>query len=153
MKALIEKQKSYFNSNATKSLDFRIAQLKKIRMVLKSYEQELVDAVYKDFQKGTFNTVLTEFAVLYIDLNKSIKRIRRWAKIRRAKTNIFNFPGSSYIMPEPLGTCLIIGAWNYPVNLTLVPAIAAISAGNTVVIKPSELAAHTSVVLAKMINS
>lgn len=66
---------------------------------------------------------------------------------------MLNFPARSYIVPEPLGVCLVIGAWNFPVNLTLAPAIAAIAAGNTVVIKPSELAAHTSIVLSKMIRS
>ena len=66
---------------------------------------------------------------------------------------MLNFPGHSYIMPEPMGVCLIIGAWNYPINLTLAPAIAAIAAGNTVVLKPSELTGSTSAVLAKMIGS
>src|SRR5262249_2213156 len=101
----------------------------------------------------TFNTFLTEFAGLYIDLNKAIKKVQKWAKIKRVGTNMLNYPGSSYIVPEPLGVTLIIGAWNYPVNLALVPAIAAIAAGNTVVLKPSELAANTSTVLAKMIKS
>ena len=64
-----------------------------------------------------------------------------------------NLPGSSYVIPEPLGCCLVIGSWNYPVNLTLVPAIAAIAAGNTVVIKPSELSEHTSAALAEAISS
>ncbi len=153
MKALVNQQKQYFNSNTTKPLTFRIEQLKKLRSVLKNYEQELTDAVYKDFQKGRFNTFLTEFSGLYNDLDKAIKKVGKWAKIKRVGTNMVNFPGRSYIIPEPLGVSLIIGAWNYPINLTLVPTIAAIAAGNTVVLKPSELATHTSAALAKMIKS
>ena len=65
---------------------------------------------------------------------------------------MLNVPGTCYVIPEPLGVCLIIGAWNYPVNLTIAPAIGAIAAGNTVVIKPSELTSHTSEGLAKMIR-
>jgi aldehyde dehydrogenase (NAD+) len=153
MKALINQQKQYFNSNATKPITFRIEQLKKLRFVLKSYEPELTNAIFKDFQKASFNTFLTEFSGLYTDLDKSIKKVRKWAKIKRVGTNMLNFPSRSYIMPEPLGVSLIIGAWNYPINLTFAPAIAAIAAGNTVVLKPSELATHTSAVLAKMIRS
>jgi aldehyde dehydrogenase (NAD+) len=153
MKALVHQQKQYFNSNTTKPLTFRTEQLKKLRTVLKIHEQELTAAVFNDFQKGSFYTFLTEFAGLYADLDKAIKKLAKWAKIKRVGTNMLNFPASSYIMPEPLGVCLIIGSWNYPVNLTLVPAIAAIAAGNTVVIKPSELTSHTSGALAKIIAS
>jgi len=153
MRTLIENQKQYFNSNATKPLAFRIEQLKKLRSVLKSYEQELTEAVFRDFQKGGFNTFLGEFSGLYNDLNKAIKNVRKWARIKRGGTNLVNFPARSYILPEPLGVSLVIGAWNYPINLTLVPAIAAIAAGNTVVLKPSELTTHTSGVLSKMIKS
>jgi len=152
-KALVDQQKAFFNSNATKPLAFRIGQLKLLRTVLKVYEQELLEAVYKDFQKGTFNAFLTELGTVYHDLNKAIKKIRSWAKPKRVGTNMLNFPGWSYIIPEPLGVSLVIGAWNYPINLTLVPAIAAIAAGNTVVIKPSELTPHTSEVLSKIVKA
>lgn len=153
MNTLINEQKQYFNSNATKPVKFRIEQLKKLRSVVKSYEQELTEAIAKDFKKGPFNTFLTEFGGVYTALNKSIKHVKRWAQVKPVSNNLLNFPGRSYSIPEPLGVTLIIGAWNYPINLTLVPAIAAIAAGNTVVIKPSELTAHTSTVLAKMIHS
>ena len=153
MKALIDQQKNYFNSNVTKPLAFRIEQLKKLRSVITNHEQELTDAIFRDFQKGSFNTFLSEFSGVYLGLDKAIKNMKKWAKIKRVGTNRVNFPGRSYIIPEPLGVCLVAGPWNYPINLALVPAIAAIAAGNTVVLKPSEVAAHTSAVLAKMIRS
>jgi len=78
--------------------------------------------------------------------------LKRWTKTKRVRTDMVNFPGSSYIIPEPLGVCLIIGAWNYPINLTLTPLISAIAAGNTVVLKPSELTVNTSAALARLIN-
>ncbi len=152
MEAIIAKQREYFNSNVTKPLSFRIGQLKKLRSVLKIYEPELARAIYLDFQKGAFNTFLTEFTGLYVDLDKTIKKLKQWTKMKRVTTNMLNIPGSCYVMPEPLGVSLIIGAWNYPVNLTMAPAISAIAAGNTLVIKPSELASHTSAELAKMIR-
>jgi aldehyde dehydrogenase (NAD+) len=92
------------------------------------------------------------FRKVYVDLDKAIGNLKNWMKVKRVGTNILNIPGSSYIMPEPLGVCLIIGAWNYPINLTMVPVISAIAAGNTIVLKPSELASHTSAGLAKMIS-
>lgn len=153
MKTLIHQQKAYFNSNATKPVAFRLEQLKKLRNVLRVNEPKLTEAVYKDFQKGSFNTFLTEFAGVYTALNDAIKNLSKWAKIKRAGTGMVNAPGSSYIIPEPLGVALVIGSWNYPVNLTLVPAIAAMAAGNTVVLKPSELSGHTSAALSEIISS
>jgi aldehyde dehydrogenase (NAD+) len=152
MKAIIDQQRLYFNSNQTKPVAFRKEQLTKLRSALKNNEQDLIEAVYKDFGKGSFNTFLTEFTGLYAELNNAIRNVKRWAKPKRVSTNILNSPGGSYQVPEPLGVCLVIGAWNYPINLALAPAIGAIAAGNTVVLKPSELTVHTSTVLAKMIH-
>ena len=153
MKTIIDQQKRYFNSDQTKPVKFRIEQLTKLKQVIKDYEQELTEAVFRDFQKGKFNTYLTEFSGVYTELDHAIKNVAKWAKIKRRHTNMANTPARSYQMPEPLGVCLVIGAWNYPINLALVPVIAAMAAGNTVVLKPSELTASTSRVLAKMINN
>ena len=144
MEEIVKRQRAFFNANATKSIPFRLAQLTKLKSVLLSHEQQLTHAIFQDFQKGGFNTFLTEFTGLYVDLNTNIKTLRKWAKIKRVGTNWLNLPGRSYIMPEPLGVCLIISAWNYPINLSLAPVISAIAAGNTVILKPSEVASHTS---------
>ena len=152
MNALPEKQRTYFNQNHTKPVEFRIQQLKKLKDLLKTKEKLLYEAIYADFGKSGFDTYLTEFAVPYNELDIAIGHLKGWAKIKRVRTDMVNFPGSSYIIPEPLGVCLIIGAWNYPINLTLTPLISAIAAGNTVILKPSELTVHTSAVLASIIN-
>jgi aldehyde dehydrogenase (NAD+) len=153
MNSLIEKQKDFFNNNQTKPVDFRIQQLKKLKQLLKLKERQLYDAIYADFKKSGFDIYLTEFAVLNNELDIAINRVRRWAGIKSVRTNVVNVPGRSYIIPEPLGVCLIIGAWNYPINLSLTPLVSAIAAGNTVILKPSELTANTSAALARLINN
>ncbi len=152
MNSIPDKQRAYFNLNYTKPVEFRIQQLKKLRDLLKSNERLLYDAIYADFRKSGFDTYLTEFAVPNNELDIAISHLKRWAKIKRVRTDMVNFPGSSYIIPEPLGVCLVIGAWNYPINLSLTPLISAIAAGNTVILKPSEMTVHTSAALAHIIN-
>jgi aldehyde dehydrogenase (NAD+) len=152
MNSLVDKQRKYFDQNHTKPVEFRIEQLKKLRELLKTEEKLLYDAIYADYKKSGFDIYLTEFAVLNNELDIAISHLKRWAKIKRVNTNVVNFPGSSYIIPEPLGVCLIIGAWNYPINLSLTPLVSAIAAGNTVILKPSELTVNTSAALARLIN-
>jgi aldehyde dehydrogenase (NAD+) len=152
MESIFNRQKDFFNRNASKPLDFRIDQLKKLKAALKNCEADLTNAIYKDFQKGAFNTYLTEFLSIYVDLDKSIKHLRVWASKKTVENNLLNFPGRSYILPEPLGVCLVIGAWNYPINLTLTPVVSAIAAGNTVILKPSEMTPNTSAAIARMVQ-
>lgn len=149
---ILNSQLEFFNSNATKPLSFRKEQLKKFQSVLKSNEALLYEAIYKDFKKSEFETYATELGMIYEELNHHLKNIKFWSAKKYVSTNLANFLGSSYIMPEPLGNTLVIGAWNYPYLLSLQPVISAIAAGNTVIIKPSELAPHTSQIMAKIIN-
>jgi len=150
---LINEQKSFFNTNATKETRYRINQLKKLRNVLKTHENELNEAIYADFKKSTFDTYTTEIAILYLEIDEAISRVLKWSKRKRVRTNLINFPAKSYSYPEPLGTTLIIGAWNYPIQLSIGPVIASLAAGNTVVLKPSEIPSKTSQILAEIINS
>ena len=152
MKQLIQKQRDFFNSNQTKSIDFRIDQLLKLRKLLQANEQILNEAIYADFQKSAFDTYTNELSILYAEIDESIRKVKKWASRKRVNTNLVNLPAKSYIVPEPLGVCLVIGAWNYPYQLSFGPAIAAIAAGNTVILKPSELPIRTSQVMAKIIN-
>lgn len=152
MKAIINAQRDFFNTNATKSISFRIDQLKKLRRILKENEALLYEAIYKDFKKSEFDTYSTELSFVYHDISEAIKKVRKWSKIKRARTNLINFPAKSYVIPEPLGVTLVIGAWNYPYLLSLAPVIAALTAGNTVILKPSELPLKTSQTMAKIIN-
>ncbi|MDZ7614104.1 MAG: aldehyde dehydrogenase family protein [Flavobacteriaceae bacterium] len=153
MQELINRQRAFFNSNETKNIDFRIQALKKLKKILEEITKLMDEAIYADFKKSSFDNFTTELALIFHDLNEAIGKVKKWAKVKSVSTNLMNMPAKSYLIPEPLGVSLVIGAWNYPYQLSLAPAIAAIAAGNTVILKPSELPANTSRVLAKMINT
>lgn len=152
MKEVVETQRRYFDSNTTKNTDFRIAQLKKLRSLIKENESGLNDAIYRDFKKSAFETYSTELFLLYQEISLAVKNLKNWSAPKPASTSIFNFPATSYIIPEPLGVSLIISPWNYPIQLAISPVIASIAAGNTSIIKPSEHTPHTSSFLARLIN-
>ena len=149
---IIKKQRDYFNSNQTKDISFRIEQLKKLKYHIRNQESVLYEAIYKDFKKSEFDTYTTELNFIYHNIEESIKKLPKWSRRRKAKTNRLNLPARSYIISEPLGVCLIIGAWNYPFQLTFAPLVAAIAAGNTAVLKPSEISSATSAAIARLIN-
>ncbi|MCD6544447.1 MAG: aldehyde dehydrogenase [Flavobacteriaceae bacterium] len=152
IKDVILKQQLFFNSNKTKEPDFRIQQLEKLKNLLKDNEGLLYDAIYKDFGKSKYETYISELSLIYHELNVFIKKTKKWSKRKKVSTNFANFPSKSYIIPEPLGNTLVIGAWNYPFQLSLIPAITALAAGNTVILKPSEVPVNTSAVMAKIVN-
>lgn len=149
---ILRQQKSFFNSHKTKDLTFRKEQLKKLKKIIKSNEKLLYDAIFQDFGKSEFETFGTEISFVYKDIDFYLKNLNSLAQPKSVTTNIVNQLGSSKIINEPLGNCLVIGAWNYPYQLTLTPVIAAIAAGNTCMIKPSELPENTMKAMAKIIN-
>ena len=149
---ILQLQKTFFNNHATKDLYFRKAQFQKLKKVVKSNEKLLYDAIYQDFGKSEFETFGTEISFIYKDIDYYLKNLKSFAKPKSVLTNIVNQMGSSKIVFEPLGNCLVIGAWNYPYQLTLTPVIAAIAAGNTCMIKPSELPENTMKAMAQLIN-
>ncbi|WP_107039356.1 aldehyde dehydrogenase family protein [Brumimicrobium mesophilum] len=153
LRQLIDDQNLLFSTNSTKEIGYRVTKLKKLKSLLKSKEEELYSAIHKDFKKSRFDTFTTELALLYLDIDEAVSKVQKWSKRKRVRTNWLNFPAKSYIYPEPLGTCLVIGAWNYPIQLSLAPVIAAIAAGNTVVLKPSEIPSGTSSIIADIVNS
>lgn len=150
---IIEAQRNYFSTQKTKPLGFRIAQLKKLKHILKANENRLHEAIYKDFKKSSVENELTELALVYHEIDLAIKNLYKWSRKERVGTNILNFPAKSYIIKEPLGVTLVIGAWNYPYNLSFIPSVASIAAGNTVILKPSEIPSHTSSIIAELVNS
>ncbi len=148
----VAQQRSYFETDATKSIDFRRDNLQKLKRILRDHEIELHRAIEADFNKSYFETFLAEFARLSIDIEHTIRNLKKWSRKRRAPTNIINFPATSYLVPEPLGVCLIIGTWNFPYQISLSPLVSCIAAGNTAIVKPSELASNTSSAMARIIN-
>jgi aldehyde dehydrogenase (NAD+) len=152
MKELVRLQRDYFNSNATKSVTFRLAQLNELRDILETNEGLIQEAIYKDIGKGPFETFLTEFYFVNDELKIAIRDLEEWARVKPIDTNLLNAPAKSYVMPEPLGVSLIIAPWNYPYQLALNPVIAAMAAGCTIILKPSELTPNCSALLAKLIT-
>lgn len=148
----INKQREYFSTGETKDINFRIEKLKKLRDVLKSEEEKVFEALKKDLMKSSFESYVTEVAMVYDEINMHIKNIKKWSKKRRVKTPLVQFPAKSFIQLEPYGVVLIIGPFNYPFMLTMDPLIGAIAAGNTAVIKPSESAPETSKILKEILE-
>lgn len=126
--------------------------LKKLLITIKKYEKEVEQALYKDFKKSAFETYLTEFNYVISDLKHTISHVEKWAKPKRVWPSIMTFPSSDCIYSEPYGRVLIIAPWNYPFQLAFSPLIAAIAAGNTVVLKPSELAFQTAQIITQIVE-
>ena len=152
MKELVAQQRQFFNSHTTKDISFRIKQLTSLEDVLNDNIELLDRAIYNDFKKSSFENYMTEIGIVLYDIKQAKKKLTRWSSKQRVKTNLGNFPAKSYIIPEPLGVTLIISSWNYPYQLSLAPIVAAIAAGNTIILKPSEISSQTSSVMASILN-
>lgn len=149
---LLKKQRSFFEKNQTKSLEFRIRMLGRLAAGMKRYEKEFQLALYEDLGKVPSESYMSEIALLNMELKHVVRNLKKWMKKRRVKTDITVMPGSGYVIPEPYGVVLVMAPWNYPMLLSLAPVIDAIAAGNCVVMKPSSYAPATTGVLKRMIN-
>ena len=150
---ILQKQRDFFLSQQTKEVTYRKKTLKKLREIIISKENAICDAIYADFKKPRFETLSAETQFVLAELNLTIKNIDSWARPKRVSSTLMNFPSSDYIYSEPYGAVLIIAPWNYPFQLVFAPLISAIAAGNTVVIKPSEITPHTSKIIAEIITA
>jgi aldehyde dehydrogenase (NAD+) len=133
-------------------IKYRKETLKKLLFNIQKYEDLIIKALDDDFKKPAFEAVLTETNYVISELKNTIKNISKWARPERVFPSILNFPSTDYIYKEPYGNVLIIAPWNYPFQLALCPLISAVSAGNKVVLKPSELTPNTSTIIAKIIE-
>jgi len=126
--------------------------LEKLRDVILQNENLLYEAIYKDFGKSKFDTFTTEISFILNDIKYYLKNLKSLSKPKKVRTNLVNQIGKSRIHSEPLGNILVIGAWNYPYQLSLSPIVAALAAGNCCILKPSEIAEHTMKAMVKIIN-
>ena len=149
---LLATQRQYFKAQHTKTLAARKSALQRFKQLLQENEAKIYAAVHADFQKSEHEAFLTEWAILIKDIDEALGALPKWMKAQKVRTNLVNLPGQSYMVPEPLGVCLVIGAWNYPIQLSFAPAIAALAAGNTVILKPSELAANSAQCMAEIVE-
>ena len=149
-KAQSQHQYTLGNSSASQ----RISRLNALqKAVEKTYRKDLQEALFKDFKKPAIETDLTEIHPVISEIKLIKKQLESWMLPLRVKTPFVFIGSSSYVIQEPKGVCLIISPWNFPVNLTFGPLASAIAAGNTVIIKPSEMTPHTAAVMAEIVSA
>jgi len=144
IKTIVKNQKLYFSKEKTRDISFRKKQLEKLYKSIKQHENEILIALKSDLNKSAFEAYETEIGMVYEELKFMLKNIKNFSKPRRIKTPLMHFPSKSYQYQDPYGCVLIMSPWNYPFQLTLVPLIGAIAAGNCAVVKPSNYAKETS---------
>ncbi|MEP7107052.1 MAG: aldehyde dehydrogenase family protein [Ferruginibacter sp.] len=145
--------RSYFETGATKSYQFRSEQLIKLKKAVIENAIPLQEAFYKDLKKSPEESWITETGFLLAELSYALRNLQSWMRPEKAGTNLVNLPSKSFVMTEPLGVVLIIGPWNYPLQLLFTPLVGAIAAGNCVVLKPSEFAPAATAVMKKIIDA
>jgi aldehyde dehydrogenase (NAD+) len=148
---LLANQRQYFKDQHTKPLSARQTALRSFKQMLLENEAKLYAAVQADFGKSEHEAFLTEWAILIKDIDEALGSLKSWTKPQKVRTNLVNWPGKSFTIAEPFGQCLVIGAWNYPIQLSFAPVIAALAAGNTVILKPSELAENSAQCMADIV--
>lgn len=149
---LLERQRAYYRSGATIPTDFRIGQLKKLYAAVKKYEAELGDALRRDLGKSRYESFMCESGLVLTEISYMIRHTKKFAKGKRVKTPLAQFPSHSFKQPVPYGNTLIMSPWNYPCLLTLAPLANAIAAGNTAIVKPSAYSPATSAVVARLLR-
>jgi len=150
---LVNKQRNYFHSGVTREYAFRKKQLKQLRKMLKKNETRIYQALKHDLRKSKHETLTTELGILYTEIDMALKHLKDWMKPEKVPTPLTHKGTKNIVLKEPYGVTLIIAPWNYPLQLALAPAIGALAAGNTVIVKPSEFAWSTSNLLQNMIST
>ena len=149
----LNRLRAFFQSGATRTYAFRKRQLEKLRKVLLDHEQDIYDALQADLHKNREEVWVTETGMVLAEINHALRHLKTWMAPENMRTNLANLPSSSYILKEPLGVTLIIGPWNYPVQLLLNPLVGALAAGNCVVVKPSEYNPATAALMQRIIEA
>jgi aldehyde dehydrogenase (NAD+) len=150
--SLLINQKNYFKTGATRSLEFRLSQLERLKQAIKTHEAQILQALYKDLHKAKEEAYITEIGVLYEEIEIAKKNLRNWMAPVNVKTPLVLWPGKAQVIKEPLGSVCIFSPWNYPFQLLLAPLIGAIASGNCAVLKPAHLTSHTQKVTLEIIQ-
>ncbi len=148
----VERLRNYFASDATRDFAWRRQQLDALERLLTEGATDIEDALRADLHKHPTESEITEIGFVLAELRLAKRKLRRWMRGSRERVPLALAPASARTVPQPLGTVLIVGPWNYPLQLLIAPLVGALAAGNTVVIKPSELAPATSAVVAALVE-
>lgn len=149
---LVQKQRRFFKTQATKSLAFRLSMLTFLKESIQHYEVELIEALHKDLNKSELDAFTTEIGFIYDEITRTKRELKRWMRPKRVRGTAIHLGMKSEIQYDPYGTVLILAPWNYPFQLAVAPLIGAIAAGNTAVVKPSELTPNVASVLTKVLE-
>lgn len=156
MKTTISKtlqiQRDFFSTQGTKDIAFRKEALIRLQKEIIAREDAICDAIYADFKKPHFETLATETQFVLAEIKLVLKKLNSWARPKNVSSTWLNFPSTDKIYKEPYGAVLIIAPWNYPFQLALLPLVGAVAAGNTVVLKPSEVTPNTSKIIHDIID-
>lgn len=152
MQSIVENQRKYYYKNHTKSVSFRIRQLKKLKLAVETNEKMILEALNKDFGKSEAEAFMTEIGIVYKEFDYVIKHLRSWNSPEKVSGSMMSFPAKNYVYRDPYGVVLILSPWNYPFNLTMMPLIGAIAGGNCALVKPSETSPHTAAIIEKILN-
>ncbi len=150
---LFQDQRSYFDSGATRTTLFRLKQLRALKHMVKDQEEALLEALCKDSGKPAFEAYTGEIGLFYEEVNRSITHLQSWVKPKKVSTPMVLEPAKSWIQPEPKGVVLILGPWNYPFHLIMIPLVGAMAAGNCAMVKPSEQTPRTAALIQSMIEN
>lgn len=149
---LVREQSRFFRSGATRPLEFRRAQLRRLHDALATHESALLRALEADLHRPAAEAWFSEIALVSSEIQHALRHLPSWTKLQRCHLPVLALPGRAWVQPEPLGVALIIGPWNYPVQLLLLPLVSALAAGNCAVLKPSEFAPQTAEAVARLIH-
>jgi aldehyde dehydrogenase (NAD+) len=142
-----------FDSGATLSMAFRREALQTLALLLETHESEFLQALYADLRKSAHEAYASEIGFVQNEIRYALRHLASWMRPQRRKTPWLAWPARSEVRRQPFGVALIIGPWNYPLQLLLSPLVGAIAAGNCAVLKPSELAPHTSALLTRLLSA
>ena len=134
------------------SADERIAKIRKLRDAVIAHTEDCYRAAYADFKKPPGEVDLAEILPICVEANDAIRKLKKWMKPTRVWPTLLTGGTRSHVQYVPRGRCLIVGPFNYPINLTLAPLVSAVAAGNTAILKPSELTPHMSALIAKIVG-
>ncbi len=148
----MSEMRDFFQTGTTLDVSWRKKQLKALRASISKHESAILKALHEDLGKSDFEGFATELGIVYSEIDQHLKHLDAWSRPKRVRSTILSFPSRSYIIKQPLGVVLIMSPWNYPFQLTIAPLVAALAAGNCVVVKPSRYSSHTSAVIAEILS-
>jgi len=150
--AVVKDLRAAFNSDKTLSREWRVGQLNAFLKMMREGTAELAASLKQDLHKSEFESFASEISFVEAEIHEALAHLDEWMAPHPTKTSALNWPAGSYTLHDPLGVILVMGAWNYPVQLTLLPIVGAIAGGNCVLIKPASYAEATSHTMCRLVD-